>query len=59
MEFLMKVWEWMSIGNGLIIVVAILAVSECLALIPVVKANSVYQAIYNGLGWLKEKFTKK
>lgn len=34
----------------------LLFVSEALALIPSIKANSIFTAIYNGIKWAKEKF---
>jgi hypothetical protein len=50
MEFIMKVWAWISGQDGAILFACLFAVSEALALIPAVKANSVYQLI---AGWLK------
>lgn len=34
----------------------LLAISELLALIPGIKANSVFTAIVGGVKWVKEKF---
>lgn len=39
----------------LLIVSALLGVSELLALIPQIKANSIFQLVVNALKWLKEK----
>jgi hypothetical protein len=41
-----------------IILVALLAVSEALSLIPAVKSNSVFQLIYNGIKKVKEYLPK-
>ena len=42
------------IAHSEVILVALLALSELLALVPVVKANSVFQLIVNGLKKAKE-----
>jgi len=42
-----------------VILVALLAVSELLAVIPSVKSNSVFQLVFNGLKKAKEFLTKK
>jgi len=58
MEWLTKAWEWFNGGNGLIVIAALLGISEVLALIPQLKSNSVFQAIINGIKWIKEKLSK-
>lgn len=35
------------------------AISELLSLIPAIKANGVFQAIYSGLKWIGGKFLPK
>jgi len=47
------------IENKEVILVALLALSEVLALIPSVKANSVFQLVWNGLKKVKEVLSKK
>lgn len=44
---------WLTVETALLIVSVLWGISEALALIPQVKANSVFQLIYNGLSWLK------
>ena len=46
-------------ANKFVIVCFLFSLSEVLALIPKVKANSVFQAISNGLKSLKEKLDPK
>jgi len=55
MEFLNSVLAFINGPNMGVILVALLAVSEALGLMPSVKANGVFQAIGNGLKWLKGK----
>lgn len=43
------VWQFLKSDAGTAIIVALFALSEALGAIPQVKANSVYQAIYNAL----------
>lgn len=45
-------WNW-----ALILGVAF-GLSEALAQIPAIKANSIFQAIYGGIAWLKNKLVK-
>lgn len=35
------------------------ALSEALAMLPFIKANSIFQAIYNGIKFVKEKLLPK
>lgn len=44
---------------ALAVVAALLAISEGLSMIPAVKANGVFQAIYNILKSVKEFLSKK
>lgn len=45
-------------GNQVAVILGCLwAMSEGLAQIPSVEANSVFQAIHNGLKWLKDKLS--
>jgi hypothetical protein len=59
MEFLSKAWAFIMSPEGMqmlaVIAAALFAVSEGLALIPSVKANSVFQAIQNGIKWVMNK----
>ena len=43
------------IENKVVIITVMLVVSEALAMIPQVKANSLAQLVINSLKWLKEK----
>lgn len=56
MEFMKSVIEWLSGPNGAILFAVLFGVSEALAAIPAVKANSVFQWIVNLIKWMKEKF---
>jgi hypothetical protein len=47
------------VANKVVLLTLLLALSEVLALIPAVKANSVAQAIFNGIKWAYDKFTAK
>lgn len=46
------------VENKEVILVALLAVSEVLALVPSVKANSVFQLVWSGLKKVKELLKK-
>ncbi len=54
MEILLAVYAWV-LAHGLIVIGALLALSEALALIPGVAANSIFQAVVNGVKWVKAK----
>jgi hypothetical protein len=56
MEFLKHAYEWLMGPNGAILFGVLLGISEALSMIPAVKANGVFQAIYNGLKSIKQKF---
>ncbi len=58
MATLASIWAWVM-SDGLLYVSVLLAVSESLAAIPAVKANSIYQAVSNGLKWIKDKLPGK
>lgn len=47
--------QWI-VDNGAMVLGVLFAISEALAAIPSVKANSVFQAIAGAIKWLKEKF---
>lgn len=44
-------------ANKVIILAALFAISEVLALIPALKSNSVFTFIYNAIVWLKNQFS--
>lgn len=50
--------QWI-VENGVVVLGVLFAISEALAAIPAVKANSVFQAIAGGIKWAKEKFAPK
>lgn len=56
---LMALLDLMKSNQGMVIMGALLSLSEALALIPGVKANSIFQAVVNGLSWLKDKLAPK
>jgi len=55
MEFLAKAWEWICGPSGVALFAALWAISEFLGSFDKVKSNGVFQAIKNGLAWVKEK----
>lgn len=59
MEFITKVIEFCSSAQGALLFAALFAISEALASIPSVQANSVFQLIKNAVVWLKNKFPVK
>lgn len=44
--------------NRVVLLAALLAISEVLALIPAIKANSIFQLVVNALVYLKDKLVK-
>lgn len=59
MDILSQLFSPETVGTIGTVVVALFAVSEALALIPSVKANSVFQLVYNTLKTIREKFSGK
>lgn len=57
MDKLQMVIDWLM-ANKIVLVTLLLAISEVLVLIPQVKANSVAQAIFNGIKWIYNWATK-
>ena len=55
MQTLLAVYQWLSGPQGALMLAVLLGISESLALIPQVKANSIFEAIYNGLVFIKNK----
>ena len=55
MESLMAIVAWIQ-ANGMIIIGVLFGISEALALIPAIRANSVFQLVYNALKSIKDKF---
>ena len=55
MEKLMSVWQFFHSDVGVAILVALAAVSEALALIPAIKANSVLQLVAGVLRRFKKE----
>jgi hypothetical protein len=49
MDTVLSVWEFLKSDSGTGIIVGLLAISEALASIPAVQANSVYQLIVSTL----------
>lgn len=58
-EKVMALYAWLAGPNGAILFAVLLGISEALAAIPAIKANSVFQAIKNAIVFLKEKLAKK
>ena len=46
---------WLQ-ANGSVLFGVLFAISEAIGAIPSVKASGVFQAIYNTLKWIKDKF---
>ena len=57
MDTVLSVWEFLKSDSGTGIIVGLLAISEALASIPAVQANSVYQLIVNTLRRVTNKST--
>ncbi len=57
MDTVLSVWEFLKSDSGTGIIVGLLAISEALASIPAVQANSVYQLIVNLLRRVTNKST--
>lgn len=49
MDFLINAYHFMESPAGAGILAGLFAISEALSLIPAIKANGIFQAIYNGL----------
>ena len=58
MATIMAIYAWLIGPNGALYFGVLFAISEALSLIPAIKANGVFQAIYNGLVWLKTNIFK-
>jgi hypothetical protein len=59
MEIFNKVMSFLMSPEGVALIVALFAASEYLASTEKYKANSVLQAVKNGLGWLKDRVSPK
>jgi len=57
MDTALSVWEFLKSDSGTGILVGLLAISEALASIPAVQANSVYQMVVNLLRRVTNKPT--
>jgi len=57
MDTVLSVWEFLKSDSGTGIIVGLLAISEALASIPAVQANSVYQLIVSTLRRVTNKST--
>jgi len=57
MDMVLSVWEFLKSDSGTGILVGLLAISEALASIPAVQANSVYQMVVNLLRRVTNKPT--
>lgn len=51
--------DFFSSPMGALVFAALWAISEVLASVPAIAANSIFQAIRNGIAWLVAKFPKK
>jgi hypothetical protein len=58
LEKLIELYNLVMLHLPLVLAV-LLGISEALALVPQIKANSIFQAILNGLKFIKEKFLPK
>lgn len=55
MHYVLAVWQFLHSDGGVALLAALVALSEALAYIPSIKANSIFQAITNGLKDLASK----
>lgn len=55
MELVLKIYQYLTGPEGAVVFAALFALSEALSLIPSVKASGVFQAVMNGLKYVKEK----
>jgi hypothetical protein len=58
MEKVSAIWAWVNGPQGVMLVLVLFGISEAVAQIPQIKANSVFQVIVNALGWIKGKLVK-
>jgi len=58
MELIAKLMEFFQSNTVALIVTILWSISEGLTAIPSIKANGVFQAIRNGLKWIKDKVIK-
>ena len=58
MEFITKIMEFFQSNTIAVIVTALWGISEALTGIESIKANGVFQAIRNGLKWIKDTLLK-
>lgn len=59
MELVEKVVAFVSSEQAAMYFLVLFAVSEAIAMIPQVQANSVFQAIFGAMKWVKERLLKK
>lgn len=59
METFLSVLTWLKGPNGATLFAALFGLSEAIGLIPSVKASGVFQAVVNGLGWIKANLLAK
>jgi len=59
MDKVTLVIEWLKGDGGLMLLGALLAISEFLSVFPKVKSNGVFQFLVNGLKWVKDLLIKK
>lgn len=55
MQAVLNVLEWLKGPNGALMFGMLFALSEAIGMIPSVKASGVFQAVVNGLKFVKEK----
>ena len=59
MDFLTQIFSPSTLATITLVVTVLFGISEALAQIPAVKANSVFEAIFNGLSKIKDILTPK
>lgn len=58
-EFITAVIAWAQSPQAAVVFFALWAISEALASIPSIEANSIFQLVKKGIAWLVAKFPKK
>ena len=58
MEAILKLYAFFTGPEAYLYFAVLFAISEAIGMIPQIKASGVFQAIYNGLLWLKANVFK-
>lgn len=58
MAFIQQILDFLGSAQGALLLGVLFAISELLASMPSIAANSVFQLIVKAIVWLKAKFVK-